>query len=118
MHDTGRSRQERLELPLRACRGTRLERAAAREHDRDDRTGEVLADDERADERQHRQRVDAEAAVPGRVDHPPGRGHDPDDRVDRPDRVRGVVEPGEVQDPAGREQCDRDDQEYNLRVGA
>ena len=46
------------------------------------------------------------------------RGHDPDDRVGRPHRMRGVVAPGEVQDAAAGEQRDGDDQEYYLRVRA
>ena len=118
VHDARRTRQQRMQLALRPGRGACLEGTAAREHDRDDRTRQVLADDERADEREHRQRVDTQTPVPGRVDHPPTRGRDPDDRVGRPHRMRGVVRAREVQDAAAGEQRDGDNQQDRLGMCA
>ena len=107
-----------MQLAAGACRGARFEGATARQHDGDDRAGEVLADDERADERENRERVDAEATVPRRVDHPPRGGHDADERVGGPQAPRGRVEPGEEEHATDREERDGDDQQDGLDVGA
>ncbi len=103
MHDARRPFEQGVELTAGAGRGTRFEGAAARQHHRDHRAGEVLADDERADEREDGERVDAEATVPGRVDHPPRGGHHTDDGVRRPHTVRGRIEPRQVEDASDRQ---------------
>ena len=113
-----RALQQLSEIALRPAGRTGFEGATAREHDGDDRAGEVLADDEGADEREHSERVDAETPVPSGVDHPPARGRDAEDRVGRPDRIRGATCVREVQQPACREQGDRDDEERELTTSA
>jgi len=56
--------------------------------------------------------------VPGRVDDPPAGGHDPDDRVGRPHRVRRTVNAGELQQATDREERQCDDQQDRLAEAA
>jgi hypothetical protein len=81
-------------------RGARFECPAARKHHRDHRAGEVFAHDQRADEREQRDHVDAEPPVARRVRDPPRRGDHRGDRQRRPHRVCRATEPEEEQQAA------------------
>ena len=116
VHHAGRVRQERVQFMLGAGRGACFEGAAARQHDRDDGARQVLADNQCADECEDGERVDTQSTVPGRVDHPPGGRHDPDERVGRPHCVGCGVEIGQIQPATDRQQCDRDGQEHRFEL--
>ena len=116
VHRTRRAFEQGVELTAGASGGARFEGATARQHHGDHRAREVLADDERADEGENRERVDAEAPVPRRVDHPPrGRDHT-DKRVGRPHTARGGMELRQIQHAAERQQDDRHDQQPRLEA--
>ena len=61
MADLGSPRQQRLERLRGPPLGIPFEGLAARLHQRDDRAGEVLAQDDRRDDREHRHDVRGEA---------------------------------------------------------
>ena len=63
LRDLRRALDQRGQLAARARRGDRLERRAAGEHQPDDDAGELLAERERADHRDQRDRVDAQAVL-------------------------------------------------------
>jgi hypothetical protein len=60
--DPRRAPQQGGQLPASTGRRGGFERVAAREHERDDRAGEELAQRERAHHREQRDRVDADIA--------------------------------------------------------
>ena len=62
VRDARRPLDEQAELTACTSGGPRLERCASGHHQRDDRCGEVLAEGERPDDRNERDRVDADVS--------------------------------------------------------
>jgi hypothetical protein len=84
------------QLATRTTSRPGLESPTAREHHRDDGTGEILPHGQRAGERQHGDRIDTEPTVAPGIDNPPRRGHDTDSGRRGPCDVRCVTEPEEM----------------------
>jgi hypothetical protein len=88
---------ERAQLAPRAPVGHLLERVAAREHERDHRPGEVLAEGERAGHRDERDRIHADIAAHDHPRHRDRQRHEQKRRRGRPGQVRRRVDPEHVQ---------------------
>ena len=109
MRDPGRAVDEESELASRPAGGPGFESGAARHHQGDDRGGELLAQHERAGDRDEGDRVDADVAVeeaPGGVD---GERDEHDRRAQPPGRVRPARLAEQPEDRAGEERGERDD---------
>ena len=101
LHRPGGSPDERTEVTLSTRCGTRLDRPTAGEHQGDDRSGEHLADGERAKECREGDDIGAEATLTGGRDHRPDRRNYPEQRRGEPRRVRrrfGSHPPGDRAD--------------------
>ena len=109
MRDPGRAVDEESELASRPAGRPGFESGAARHHQGDDRGGELLAQHERAGDRDEGDRVDADVAVeeaPGGVD---GERDEHDRRAQAPGRVRPARLAEQPEDRAGEERGERDD---------
>jgi hypothetical protein len=78
------------------------------------RTGEELADDQRADEREVRENIDAQTTVARGINHPPRRGSQPTHGRRCPDEIGGVASAGEKQHGAARKTDDRKYEQHSL----
>ena len=91
VRDARCSGQQSAQFPLRPGPGARFDHPTGRQHQRDDRSGQVLTDGDGAQKGHHRQHVDAEPPVSKRRHHPVraeedagGDGGDPERIADRP----------------------------------
>ncbi len=103
-----RASEQRRELAARSVVGERLERAAAREHQGDDRPGQVLAQCERRRHREQRDQVDARPPVQHASDRREQQRNDPDRRGRGPQRLGGPVGAGQRGDPTAAQTRGRD----------
>jgi hypothetical protein len=92
---------------VRAAVRVGLERLSAREHQRDDRAGEVLPERECPRHGEERDQIDAGLAVDQSLDGLPRQRQDADRRGDGPRQVRGVHRTPQPQRRAGRDPDDR-----------
>ncbi len=90
--------EERGELTAGAAIRVRLQRAPAREHQRDHGTGEVLVQRQRAAHGEQGDEIDTGLAPDQPGDRPPRERHQPDPRGHGPRHMRGVVRTGQPQD--------------------
>ena len=86
--DARRALEQRGQVAPRAAGRVVLERVAAREHQRDDRAGELLAGGERARHREQRDHVDADVAAQQRPRDLPGQRDQHHDDRGRPGDLR------------------------------
>ena len=98
---------ECTEVPLGTCRSACLDRPPTRQHQRDDGSGEHLADGERTHERRKGDDVGAETSLACSGDHRSDRRDDPEQRRGKPRRIRRAVEAGPP--------CERPDDEAGQR---
>ena len=86
----------------------RFERPSAGKHHGDQRTGQIFANQQRADQRQHRDQIDAGATAPQGGEHPDQRGYHRDQRAGDPESVSDGMPPRQPCDSAGRQRADRE----------
>ena len=103
MRDRRSARGKSGELAARSPEGAVVEHLAAREHERDDETGLVLAQAERAGDREQRDDVGAELAANHAPRDRDGERRDHGEQDARPEQVRGAGAVGESQCEAARE---------------
>ena len=97
--------EQRRQFAVRAALRVALQRLAGREHDGDDRRGERLAEQKRADDGQDRDEIDAELAAREIADDRPCESHRDHDRRDRPGEISRVGIPRPRQPDPGQEPC-------------
>ena len=105
MRDARRALDQRCQLAAGTAAGVRLERVAAREHERDDCADEVLAEGERAGHREERNRIDADVAAEQGLEHRPAE-RDEQRRCDEaPEGVARVAVAEWVEQATDRDAC-------------
>ena len=114
VHGPGRAIDQRPEVPLGTSAGSGLDHATAGQHHRDDRSGEVLADGERTEQRQDRDHVDAESTFAGRARHPEQGRADSGHGGRGPHHVPGAVLAGSGQRASRGEPRERDREQRGL----
>ena len=108
MRDARRAVDQRFEVALRAGDSEFLERVASSIHDRDDDRGEVLAECERPDHGEERDRVHSEPAREEVTDDRDDKSDDHWDRARRPDPMCDRRVAGSPSDAACRKRRERD----------
>jgi hypothetical protein len=101
--DARRPIDEHPQLAARSSLRVRLERVPAREHQGDDRPGQVLTEDQRPDYRDERDQVDSDVTSKQRASDAERQRDAHGHRRDRPDDVRRVVVAGGPERDAGGE---------------
>ena len=111
MGDARRALDQKPQLAAGPARRPGLEGRAAGQHQRDDRAGELLAEDQRARDRDERDRVDADIPSREAADRVEYQRDEDDRGAETPGRVRpaGLVE--QPEDAARDDGCERDDRE-------
>ena len=99
----GRSLDESAQFSTGTAGGPGLERGAARHHECDDRGCELLPEYERPDDRDERDRVDADIAAEQRPHRVSYQRHEHDHRPNGPDPFRPDVASECVRNPAGND---------------
>ena len=99
---------EETELAAGAAGGPRLERGSSRHHQRDDGGGEELAERERPDDRDERDRVDADVAPQQRARRGEHEGHEHHRGAGRPGDVGPALLAREPEGASGDDRAERD----------
>jgi hypothetical protein len=107
---SGRPVEEGRQLPTSPRRGPGLELAAGGEHEGDDRSSEVLADDEAAKQRQHRDDVNPRPAPEEVACHRDRRRQQRRCTGDRPQQVGRASRAKKAAPTTGRESANSDRQ--------